>query len=124
MDSKSTVDAAKNWLQSFNLEQWFGESSDAIQVALCFVSFFAIGFLLKKYLRFILMCLIVSFLIIKGLEHYAVLDIDWEALNTLLGFEPTSTLSTVANKFVIWVKSNVVITISSTLGFLVGYKLG
>lgn len=124
MSFQEILTSIKTWFEGLNLEKWFGESSDAIQVALCFVSFFAIGFLFKKYLKFIFACLIVSFLIIKGLESYNVLDIDWEALNILVGLEPTSTISSVSTKAVEWVKAHVVITISSTLGFLIGYKLG
>lgn len=118
-------EAAESWWDKLDLEKWFGESSaDAVQVAICFVSFFAIGFLFKKYLKFIFLCLLVSALVIKGLEYYKILDIDWEAFNTFLGLEPTATISSVGNMIVEWVKTHVVITISSIVGFLIGYKLG
>ena len=97
MDAQNAVKSVKDWWAGLNLEQWFGESSsDAIQVAVCFVSFFAVGFLFKKYLKTIFLCLIVSFLIIKGLEYYKILDVDWEAFNTLLGLEPTATFGSFA----------------------------
>lgn len=125
MEAQDAASTVKQWWQGIDLDKWFGaSSSDAIQVALCFVSFFAIGFLFKKYLKFIFMCLLVSFLLIKGLEFYKVLDIDWEALNTLLGFEPQATLGSIANSAFEWVKAHLVISISSGLGFLIGYKLG
>ena len=82
------------------------------------------SFLFKKYLKFIFMCLIVTIAVVKGLEYYKILDIDWEALNTFLGLEPTATLSSVGTMMVEWIKAHVVITISSALGFLIGYKLG
>ena len=119
------IESVKEWAQSFDAEKIFGpSSSDAVQVAVGFVSFFAIGFLFKKYLKFIFMSLLFSLLIIKGLEYYKVLDVDWEALNTLLGFEPQMSLSELGNKALEWVKVNLVITASSLLGFFVGYKLG
>lgn len=115
----------KGWWQQIDLEKWFGESSaDAIQIAICFVSFFAIGFLFKKYLKFIFFALIFSILLIKGLEYYKILDVDWEAFNTFLGFEPKATIGSIANMAFDWVKAHLVVTIASTLGFLLGYKLG
>lgn len=125
MSAEGVMGTVKGWWSGLNIDQWLDVSSaDAIQVALCFVSFFTIGFLFKKYLKFVFVCLLMSFLIIKGLEYYKVLDIDWEALNTLVGLEPHTTFGMLANKFMEWVKAHVVISISSTLGFLVGYKLG
>ena len=125
MEAQGTGATVKGWWQSLNIDEWFGASSaDAIQVAICFVSFFAVGFLFKKYLKFIFMCLLMTFLIIKGLEYYKVLDIDWEAMNTLMGFQPQSTIGTIANSMVEWVKAHLVVSISSGLGFLIGYKLG
>ena len=119
------MESMKEWWQSFDVEKIFGpSSSDAVQVATCFVSFFAIGFLFRKYLKFIFVSLIMSLLIIKGLEYYKVLDIDWEVLNTLLGFEPQMTIKDLADKTVEWVKDHMVLTVSSVLGFLLGYKLG
>lgn len=119
------MESIKEWWQSFDVEKIFGpSSSDAVQVATCFVSFFAIGFLFRKYLKVIFISLIMSLLIIKGLEYYKVLDIDWEALNTLLGFEPQMTLKDLGDKIVEWVRSNMVLSISCVLGFLIGYKLG
>jgi len=115
----------KEWVAKLNLEQWFGEStSDAVQVAICFVSFFAVGFLFKKYLKFIFFTLIASILLIKGLEYYKILDVDWEAFNTFLGLDPKATISTISGMVFDWVKEHVVVTVSSTLGFFLGYKLG
>lgn len=117
--------AEKGWWASLNLEKWFGESStDAVNVAVCFVAFFAIGFLFKKYLKFIFMCLVVSFLLIKGLEYYKILDIDWEALNTFLGLEPTATLGSITGATLEWIRGHLIVSISSAAGFLIGYKLG
>jgi len=115
----------KGWWDKIDLEKWFGESSaDAIQVAICFVSFFAIGFLFKKYLKFIFFALLFSILLIKGLEYYQILDIDWEAFNKVMGFEPQTTIGSIASMIFEWVKAHLVVTVASLLGFLLGYKLG
>ena len=125
MDVQSSFNSVKEWWGGIELEKWFGSThSEAIQVAIYFVSFFAIGFLFKKYLKFIFLCLIISFLIIKGLEYHKILEIDWESFNKLLGFEPTATFGTIANNALSWIKTNIVVAVASTLGFLIGYKLG
>ncbi len=120
------------WLKTqwdkINFEEWtksFGDtSSDAVQVAIYFVSSFAVGFLFKKYLKFVIGCLIVSFLIIKGLEYHRILDIDWQAFNTLFGFEPNATFGVMIGTWMEWIKMHLLIVISSLVGFLIGYKLG
>lgn len=125
MAATGFVDSVKEWCQGLGLEKWFGESAaDAAQVAIYFVSCFAIGFLFKKYLKLIFFSLIVSFCVIKGLEYYKVLTVDWEQLNTLLGFEPQATFSSILNNAIEWVKAHVIVTVSSSLGFLIGYKVG
>lgn len=124
--SKGIIDSIKEWWSSVDLEKIFGESSsnEAVQVAICFVSFFAIGFLFKKYLKIIFIAAVLAFLIIKGLEYQKILDIDREALNQFLGFEPTATFGTMATSALEWVKAHVVISIASVLGFLIGCRLG
>jgi len=122
---QQVVDNAKGWWQSFDLSKWLGEqSADAVSISICFVSFFAFGFLFKKYLKMVFLCLVLSVLIIKGLEYYRILDIDGEALKVFLGLEPKETISAVFNRGFDWMRDHVLVTISSTAGFLLGYKLG
>jgi len=124
MDIQGTIISIREWWAGLDLERWFGESSsDAVQVAVFFVSFFAVGFLFKKYLKFIFMVLVVSFFMIKGLEYYKILDIDWEAFNTFMGLDPAATFGSVTALALEWVKSHLVVSISSAAGFLIGYKL-
>lgn len=133
MDVGNTLNAVGEWLKNLwtklNLDKIFGDtSSDAIQVSIYFVSFFAIGFLFKKYLKFIIVYILLTILLIKFFEYYkppiVMLDVDREALNTLLGFEPNATFGTIASKVVEWVEGNIIISIASLTGFLFGCKLG
>jgi len=52
------------------------------------------------------------------------LDIDWEALNILMGFEPTADVGTMMNSLFDLIKANLLVFVSSVVGFLIGYKLG
>jgi len=126
MDFQQTIDSIKDWWKSLGIEQKIlGDASyDAVQVSVFFVTFFAIGFLFKKYLRFIFMSLLITFLVIKGLEYYNLVHVDWGSLKSMAGFEPTATLQMMYNKITIWIRTNMVVFLSSFVGFVVGYKLG
>ena len=132
MNTVSVWNSAADWIKiqwdKINIEQWAKDlgdsSSDAVQVSICFVSGFAIGFLFKKYLKFVFSCIIVAFIAIKFLEYHAILDINWQALNTLLGFEPNVTFGSMVNIWLDWAKAHWLIVVSSLVGFLLGYKLG
>jgi uncharacterized membrane protein (Fun14 family) len=117
------ITSIKDWWSGLGITEWFTSSTDAVTVAVSFVSSFAVGFLFKKYLKFIFLCLVVSVLLIKGLEYYKILDVDWQALNTFLGLEPTETFSGITSKAFAWVKTHVIVSIASAVGFLIGYKL-
>ena len=128
MDFSSTMTTIGDWFKNLwnKLEfEGLGDSSSiAIQVAIYFVSGFAIGFLFKKYLKFVLACLILSIVLIKVLEYNKVLDMDWDALKTLLGFDPAADWNVVFDFCLAWVKTQMLIVISSIVGFFIGYKLG
>ena len=83
-----------------------------------------VGLLCRKYLRFVITVTIVSFLIIKGLEHRQILSVDWSAMNTMIGFEPTATFESILNILFDWVKEQSLIAISALIGFFIGYKAG
>lgn len=118
----------KNLWAHVNIKQWAedigGSSSQAVQAAIYFGIGFAIGFLFKKYFKFVFFMLLTAILFVLFLEYNKVLEIDWQALNVLLGFEPSADVGVVLNTAFDWVKQNLIIFVSSTVGFLIGYKLG
>lgn len=132
MDISSTFQSFIEWIKEIwnkiNIKEWAeqvgGTSSEAVQAAIYFGSGFAIGFLFKKYFKFIFSCIFVAAIVILILEYNKVLDIDWQAFNLLVGFEPTSDIGVLLNSLFDWIKNNLIIFISSIVGFLIGYKLG
>lgn len=109
----------KGWAQSIG-----GSSSEAVEAAVYFGSGFAVGFLFKKYFKFVFLSLLFAAVFIKVLEYNQVLTIDWEAFNSMLGFESTADVSTFINSIFDWIKMNWIVFASSFVGFLIGYKLG
>jgi uncharacterized membrane protein (Fun14 family) len=132
MDAAGTFNSFIEWLKGLwdkvNIKEWAenigGTSSEAVQAAIYFGGGFAIGFLFRKYFKFVFFSLLTAIILILLLEYNKVLDIDWEALNVLLGFEPSADLGIVLNTSFDWIKNNLIIFISSVVGFLIGYKLG
>jgi uncharacterized membrane protein (Fun14 family) len=120
------------WLKDLwahvNVKQWAedigGSSSQAVQAAIHFGIGFAIGFLFKKYFKFVFCTLLTAIIFILFLEYNKVIEIDWQALNVLLGFEPSADVGVILNTVFDWIKQNLITFVSSTVGFLIGYKLG
>ena len=126
MDFQEIIESIKNWWKGLGIKQKIlGDASyDAVQVSIFFVTFFAIGFLFKKYLRFIFMSLLITFLVIKGLEYYELAKMDWGSIKAMMGFDPAATLEMMYSKTTTWIRANMVVFLSSFVGFIVGYKLG
>lgn len=120
------------WLKALwakiDIKQWAqdigGSSSQAIHAAVYFGIGFAVGFLFKKYFKFVFFTLLSAAIFILVLEYNNVLEIDWKALNVLLGFEPTADVGVFLNTTFDWIKQNLITFISCTVGFFIGYKLG
>ena len=120
------------WVKSLwvnvDVKQWAedigGSSSEAVQAAIYFGMGFAVGFLFKKYFKFVFFTLLTSVILILILQYNQVLNIDWQSLNILLGFEPSADIGIILNFAFDWIKQNLIIFVSCTVGFLIGYKLG
>ena len=132
MDFGNTFESFVEWVKGIwnqiNIKEWAesigGTSSEAVQAAIYFGGGFAVGFLFKKYFKFLFACLFLSILLVLVLEYNKVLDIDWQALNVLVGFEPTADVGVILNSTFDWIKANMIVFVSSAVGFLIGYKLG
>jgi len=126
--ANSFLDSAKKNWQELDLKKWAndigGSSSEAVQAAVYFGLSLAIGYLFKKYFKFIFVCLLVSAFTIKALEFAQLLTIDWSAIKTMLGLSSSSDFNSTLNLFFVWIRKNLLLFIASVVGFLVGYKLG
>jgi uncharacterized membrane protein (Fun14 family) len=127
----SVIDKLKIAWQQFDLKKWAdsigGSSAQAVQAAVYFGVSFAIGFLFKKYFKFLFLSLIVSTFIILLLHYNRLVIIDIKAIKALIGVGdamPGSDINSMINKFFDWVRDNMLFFISSVVGFFVGYKLG
>jgi uncharacterized membrane protein (Fun14 family) len=107
------------WLAKMGIKQ-----SLPIYAGICFGVGFAIGFLFKKYFKLLIFMAISSALLLKFFEYHHIISVDWVAFKAFLGFHPQSTARSIVNSSFEWVKDNVVICLSSLIGFIIGSKLG
>jgi hypothetical protein len=118
----------KEFWTTFDLKKWSeqigGSSSEAIEAAVYFCLSFGIGFLFKKYFKFLFFSLICAVIMIKVLEYNHFLTIDWTAIKDFLGIGGSVDANQLINRSFDWVKAHILLFIAVTVGFLVGYKLG
>ncbi len=128
----STMDKVKSAWSEFDLDKWSNEIggnptvAQAIQAGIYFCISFIFGYLLKRHFKTIIISLLLSAIIIKGLEYYKLIEIDWNAIKDLLGIstEKTDFITPFINSAVEWIKNNIIISIASLVGFLLGSRLG
>lgn len=132
MDVNGTFNSLIEWIKELwakiNIKEWSenigGSSADAIRAVIYFGAGFAVGFLFKRYFKFLFWSIVIALVLICFLQYNKILDIDWQSLNVFLGLEPTADLGVLLNGIFEWIKVNLLIFISSAVGFLIGYKLG
>jgi len=132
MDIAGAFQSFIEWLQglwdSIDIKGWAesvgGTSAEAIHAAVYFGGGFAIGFLFKKYFKLLFFFLLGFILITLLLEYNNIITIDYARFNVWLGFEPTADIGSILNATFDWIKENLLVFISSVVGFLIGYKLG
>lgn len=115
-------------LKNFNVQGMMQNLQD-MQVNWADVGMFAAagalsGFLFKKYFHMFIVCLVLGFGLIAGLDYFGLVHIDWNAFNGLFGITQTHTADALAQSFLLWVKQNLILVASFGSGFVVGFKVG
>lgn len=118
----------KTYWQKIDLKKWShdigGSSAEAIHAALYFVLAFGLGFLLKKYFKYLISGAVIAVIAIKILEYNKIVTIDWYAIKTLTGIGSTADLNTMVNALITWGKANIFLFGATVIGVLLGYRLG
>lgn len=128
----STMDKVKSAWNEFDLNKWSNDVggsptiAEAIQTGVYFCISFGIGYILKKHFKTILVSLLLSAIIIKGMEYQKLIEIDWNAIKELLGIsaDKKDFITPLINIGLEWVKNNIIFSVASLVGFLLGCKLG
>jgi|SRR5579872_1061334 len=121
------LEKIKDTLNPDNLAQRFNlTKSRLLEMGLYLLVGFIVGFLLKKYSRFVFaVALIAILLIILQQLNVLTFAINWAEIRELLGIQPTQTTPDMSlfSVYWEWVKANVALVLSFSVGFLVGLRL-
>lgn len=85
---------------------------------------FFVGFLFKKYSRLVLAALIIFILGVLALEKFNLLAVQWINVKSLLGVQTNTSVGTLFDSYIVWLKAHLLSVISGFIGFLVGYRVG
>lgn len=123
----STMERIKNAFSDLDINHYIEKikSSPAGTIVLYFGASFALGFLFKKYFKFLLGCALIALGVLIILQHNNVINFDWNNFYQLIRYNPAELkFDSLFESTVNWVKANLLIFISGLTGFIIGYKLG
>jgi len=82
------------------------------------------GFLFKKYFQMFLVCTILGVGLIAGLDYFSMIHINWNTVHGIVGHAPTQNVDTIFYAIFDWMKANVALVSSFSIGFFAGFKIG
>lgn len=122
--------AAQSWWQSFQqyveqLLQKFNLTSRDIIHVLSFVCVgFVAGYLLKKYFKYFFVITVAVILSVILLDRFGVIMINWSNMQQVTGVDPHSTVQQCGQQLFTLIRDNVVLALSTFVGFVIGYSIG
>lgn len=93
-----------------------------IKLSLYFAVAFFVGFILKKFGKLLFFLLISCVLLFVVLHYLGIATFNGAQLQAYLHIQPTETLDQIIQGYYLWIKNNLVVSISVALGCIVGYK--
>jgi len=85
---------------------------------------FFVGFLLKRYFKYVLIFVLTYVGLIWVLGESDFVLINWSHIQSLAHINPNDTVGTVFSSTFCWIRQNLALVIGSVFGFLVGYRVG
>lgn len=83
-----------------------------------------VGFISKRYFKFLFACALISLLIIKGLEYQFILKIDWKSITESVGLDTNLTIEEWISSIYALLIKNIYLSVTAAVGFLIGYRAG
>jgi uncharacterized membrane protein (Fun14 family) len=121
-------EAPQGWGEYFNekFQEAISSKEVIVETLIYFVVGAIIGFLSKKYLKHVLLALVLLVVIVKGMEwaNIGTMSVNWEHVKELTGLSPDDSVTSVTGMLLAWVHTHVRQSIALVIGFLVGAKIG
>ncbi|MCK4265044.1 hypothetical protein KAW80_01655 [Candidatus Babeliales bacterium] len=131
--TKKMVEEPTNFItrviERFNMEEWLRyigiTTAEAVSIFYYFAAAFFVGFVFKKYFKFVIGCAFVVGVLAVFLESHNALVINWPILKELVGVDPSAAdFNNVWVGLSSWISDNLYLFLGGTVGFILGYKLG
>ena len=106
-------------LQKFNLT-----TRDLIHVLSFVCVGFVGGYLLKKYFRYFFIVTVAVVLAVILLDRFGVIVINWSSMQQVTGVDPHSTVQQCGQNLFNLIRNNIVLALSTFIGFIIGYSIG
>jgi len=82
------------------------------------------GFVSRRFLKLAILSVLVSLIIIKGLEFQNILKIDWQTVTSFFGIDANISMEQLVKDLYIMASENLYLTGALIIGFLIGYRGG
>ena len=115
---KSTFDF-DTFISSFDL------SFNGVMRLMVYLSggFFA-GFFFKKTMRYLILSVVITVACLYALNEFHIVAIDMIKLKGLFGIKESDPFQMIFSNSFEWMKNNIPIVLSVSIGFIIGYKVG
>ncbi len=124
----------QNWISQLadkiNMDSFLNQFNLSTVFVITLFTYFAggvlTGFVAKRYLKALVITLLLCFLLLKGLEYLGVSSIsfNWARVKELTGIAPTDTVGDIFRTYTAWLQQHIGETVASVIGFIIGIKLG
>lgn len=133
--SQPMQEAPQGWGES--IKNWFGSLSEKFQESIAtkeilfetliyFTIGAAVGFLAKKYLKHLLIAVVLLVVIIKGMEmaNIGTMNVNWDHVKELTGLSPEDSVTSVTSMIFAWIQVHIRQSIAFVIGMFIGSKIG
>jgi hypothetical protein len=111
-----------------NFDSFLGKFNITTAIILESGSYFTVGalagFMIKRYLRLVLISSFGFFIIVRALDYSGIgsMVFDWTRIKAMTGIGPADTLDSIVRFYILWARTHVRQVISLGTGFLIGIK--
>ena len=99
-------------------------SSDIVRYVSCFGIGFLIGLFLKRYVKYFVMFLLCTILLLTVLQYFNIISINHEQIKALLGFSQKATFESIIQAGLVGIRVHAIAIGCGILGCLLGFKVG
>lgn len=127
-------DKIKGWLESMNtslgiddfLKNFNLSKEVVVETLFYFAAGFAIGFFGKRYLRHVVIAIVLLVIMLKGMEMAGVgiITLNWFRIKELTGVAPSDSLSSIFAVYLAWLQTHVRQSVAIVVGIVIGSRVG